>query len=115
MSMSNVQPVGHKLLVRPERIEDTDPALARAKAAGLMLAHVETEREQMAQVKATVVAVGGNAFQEFVQGVGFVRWDGRLPQPGDKIMMAKYAGLVTKEGDEEYRLINDEDVVAIAE
>lgn len=107
MNDSGLQPVEYKVLIKPEAIEETDPMLSRAKSAipGFQLASQVSEREQMAQVKGTLVAVGGNAFEG---------WHDPMPKVGDTVYYAKYAGLnVPGKDGVEYRLANDKDVSAI--
>lgn len=102
---SGIQPVEYKCLTKPYEIEETDEVLKRAKEAGLEIAGVERDREQMAQVIALVVAVGGNAFED---------WRGEKPKPGDRVMMAKYAGLSAVGADgRSYRLCHDKDIAAV--
>lgn len=105
VNTSGLQPVEYKILILPEQAEETDERLKSAKAAGLVLIDKTTEREKMAQVKGRLIAVGGNAF---------VDWIGRVPQVGDIVYFAKYAGYVIKGDDgQEYRLANDKDVSAV--
>ena len=105
MNGSGFQPVEYKVLIAPEEIEETDPEQKRAKAAGLENAGEAKERERMAQIRGRLVAVGGNAFED---------WKGQIPQPGDAIYFAKYAGYVIKGEDGlDYRLANDKDISAI--
>ncbi len=100
VNKSGMWPVEYKILVLPEAIEETSKG-------GIVLAMKTTEREAMAQVRGTLIAVGGNAFED---------WQGRVPQVGDSIWTAKYAGYVVKGVDGlEYRLCNDKDVAAINE
>ena len=55
---------------------------------------------------ATFVAAGGNAFEDW--------HDKRLPKLGDKVLIAKYAGITVKGADgQEYRILNDKDISAI--
>lgn len=105
-----IRPLEYRVLVQPEKIEETDPVYARAKAAGLDIAKQTSEREQMAQVKATILALGGNAFEDW--------GDERLPKVGDTVLIAKYSGFMVP-GDEDEserpRIINDKDVAALIE
>ena len=102
---SGLQPVEYKILILPEQAEETDERLKSAKAAGLVLIDKTTEREKMAQVKGRLVAAGGNAFED---------WSGQVPQVGDVVYFAKYAGYIIKGDDgQEFRLANDKDVSAI--
>ena len=105
MNDSGLQPVEYKILIKPEKVEETDPVLKRAAAAGLVLAHEASERERMAQIKGVLVAAGGNAFQD---------WQEPRPKVGDVVYYAKYAGINVPGADGfEYRLANDKDVSAI--
>jgi co-chaperonin GroES (HSP10) len=98
MNTSGMQPCEYKILIAPEQIEETSQG-------GIILATKTTEREAMAQVKGTLVAVGGNAFED---------WKGMTPEVGDVIWFAKYAGYVVKGDDgKDYRLANDKDCSAI--
>ena len=98
-------PLEFKVLVKPSDAE-VDPALARAKKAGIQLPQDVLERELMAQIVAEFVAAGGNAFEDWK--------DARLPSPGDKVLIAKYAGITVKGADgQEYRMLNDKDISGI--
>lgn len=99
-----VQPVEFKVLVKPSAVE-VDPALARAKAAGIQLPAEVLERELMAQIVATLLAVGGNAFED---------WKPPIPKVGDTVLIAKYSGISVKGSDgEEYRMLHDKDISGI--
>lgn len=94
---SRLQPVEFKILVKPDKVDEMSGPL-------FVPAHVR-DKLQLAEIKSTLIASGGNAFED---------WAGVKPQPGDRVYIAKYAGLYVKgEDGEEYRLCNDKDVVAI--
>jgi co-chaperonin GroES (HSP10) len=102
---SGIQPVEYKCLVKPYHIMDTDEQYKSAKEAGIIIAEQETQKEQYAQVIALLVAVGGNAFED---------WKGRDPVVGDRVMMAKYAGVQVDGMDgRKYRLVSDKDIAAV--
>lgn len=102
---SGIAPVEFKVLIAPEQIEETDERIKSAKSAGIVLVEKTTEREKMAQVKGKLIAIGGNAFED---------WADPKPQVGDTVFYAKYAGYVVPGADGvEYRLANDKDVAAI--
>lgn len=95
---SGMQPVEFKVLIAPEDVEKTT-------ASGIVLATATTEKEKMKQVKGRLIAIGGNAFQD---------WEGKLPEVGDNVYFAKYAGYVIEGVDgKEYRLANDKDIAAV--
>jgi co-chaperonin GroES (HSP10) len=105
LNTSGMQPVEYKILIAPEDVAETDERIKSAKAAGIVMVDKTTDREAMAQVKGTLIAVGGNAFED---------WKGMTPEVGDVIYFAKYAGYVIKGADgKEYRLANDKDCSAI--
>lgn len=88
-------PAMYRIKVKPDPVEE--------KTAGGIIITADTKaREQGATVIGTVVAVGPSAFE----GSGVLT-------PGDRILYAKYGGLVHKEDGIEYRFLNDEDLIAI--
>lgn len=104
---SGITPVEFKVLIHPEEVEDTDPTLKRAKAAGLVMPEREKEREQMAQMYGRLIAVGGNAFED---------WREKIPKVGDRLMFAKYAGAPVEGQDGvKYRIAYDKDIAAVME
>lgn len=105
MNESGLQPVEFKILIRPEEVEETDQVMKAARAAGIEIVHETKQREEMAQIKGVLVAVGGNAFAD---------WNEPKPKVGDRIYFAKYAGINVPGTDgKKYRLTNDKDVSAI--
>lgn len=97
--MTSIKPAGHRVLVKPLPLDEKTKS-------GIILAH--DERKEKAQIRGTVVAVGPNAWKAF---------DGGEPwaSVGDEIWYAQYGGYLVRdpETDEEYRLLNDEDVCAV--
>ena len=95
---SGIIPVEYKVLIKPEKVEDKTKG-------GLYLPDTTKERQQAAQTFGIFIAAGGNAFEEI---------NPPLPQPGDRVCYAKYAGSTVKGVDgEEYQIINDKDVAGI--
>jgi co-chaperonin GroES (HSP10) len=101
-------PVIHRIIVKQEKLEDVDPRYKQARAAGIVIPdHEDNKRAQAGVDKGTVVAIGPTAY------VGF---DTECPlKVGDVIAFARYSGKVVTDPDdnEEYVLLNDEDVVCI--
>lgn len=102
-----IVPCGHRLLVKPLELQDTDPVLKRAREAGIQGLDKEEDRQKGGIDKGVILAIGVNAFKEY----GGDPW----AKVGDQIAYAKYAGkkLVDPETQEEVLVINDEDLVAI--
>lgn len=98
LNTSGILPVEFKVLVLPEETEE------KTKGGIILPGDVKT-RADMAQVKALLVATGGQAFSD---------WKGRVPEVGERVYIAKYAGLVAEGADgKSYRIINDKDCAAI--
>lgn len=103
-----IDPVAHRLVIKPFDITDSDDTYRSAKAAGIVLSGEDKlRREQAAVDRGTVVAVGPTAFRDFGCESSV--------SVGDEIVYAKYAGKEVEdlETKEKFVLINDEDVCAI--
>ena len=91
-----IKPEGAKLLVKPDEVsEKTD--------GGIYLPDSTKDDEKFSTVRGEVVAIG--------PAVDAIFNDGNL-KLGDRITYAKFSGVFIKEGGLEYRLINDDDVLA---
>ena len=99
-------PLGHRLLVKPEKLEDVDPMFAAAKRAGIQLMESDARKEQIAVDTGTVVLIGSTAFKDF----GGEPWC----NIGDKVAYTRYGGKLLKDPEDgiEYIILNDEDLVA---
>ena len=96
---SGFLPLGHRLLVRPDTVE-------KRTAGGLYLPPETTGRDEMAQVKGVVVAVGEGCWRDTTS----TEW----AKPGDRIVFGKYSGLQYDGADAvKYRILNDLDVVGL--
>lgn len=102
-----IVPVLHRILVKPDNIEDKDDTFKRAKEAGIYIHRDEREREQAAVDSGTVIAVGGTAFRDFGT-------DSPI-KAGDQIVYARYGGkaIVDPSTKEKFVALNDEDVIAL--
>ena len=96
-----IKPVLHRVLVKPDKLEE--------KSAGGIIIQYD-KREEAAVEKGTVVLVGSTAYKEFgttAEEQGIV--------PGARVTFAKYSGKVLMDGDTKYLLLNDEDCVGVLE
>lgn len=101
---SGVRPLDNRVLVKPDNVENKT-------AGGIYLPDDHTDKQQMAQIRATLVAAGVNAWAE-----AKVSPDFEAPAPGSRVLIAKYGGIVIDGDDgEKYRIMNDEDITAILE
>lgn len=95
---SGIIPKDHKVLVLPDPSEEKT-------AGGIIIPDAVKDRNKFATMRATLLAVGSNAFADWGDGAGV--------EPGARILMAQYAGARTKGIDgADYILMNDEDVIA---
>lgn len=95
-----IEPVWIRVLLLPDTVEETV-----GESGILFKPRCVIEKEDMTQIRATVIGIGGNAFDEF---------SGRIPQPGEKVLIDKYAGsrMTLKDG-KEYRIVNGGDIIAV--
>jgi len=98
-------PLGHRVLVKPQRIEDIDDAYRSAKAVGIVFQELELKKEQLAVDKGIVIDIGSTAFKDF----GGEPW----ASIGDLVAYARHGGKLIKDpdSDEHYLLLNDEDLI----
>jgi len=96
MNQSGINPVGWRVLIKPQEVLE--------KSSGGIILTTETtkDREQMANTTGVVIAMGDQCFAD-------------EPTPwcevNDKVIFAKYAGLLYKGRDgNAYRLVNDKDI-----
>jgi co-chaperonin GroES (HSP10) len=100
---------GHRVLVKPIKLEEADKAVASAKAAGLLILDKTQRQESTIIDVGTVVQIGPTAFRDF----GGDPWC----KVGDTISYTRHGGKFVKDpdSDEEWLVLNDEDVVMVWE
>jgi co-chaperonin GroES (HSP10) len=95
-----IKPAGHRVLVIPDAVDE--------KSGGLFLPMEVRQRMGDAQIFGTVHSMGMTAFKAFDDGEPWCK-------VGDKVAFAKYGGFIIEDPADKkvYRLLNDEDIVAI--
>ena len=95
---TGIEPVEFRCVVRLDPVEEKT-------VGGIIIPDERRDRGQMAATDATLLAIGGNAFQD---------WNGRKPVAGDRVMISKYAG-ITREADptDLIRVVNDKEILAV--
>ena len=98
MNNSGIQPVGVSILILPDAIE-------QATKSGIVLATAtQLEREQLRQTDGIVIEIGPHAYYD----------EKPRCEVGQRIIMAAYSGMIREGSDDKtYRLIKDNDVIAI--
>lgn len=101
INTSGIEPLDLRVLVFPDTVDE--------KIGSIIVPEQVKERDKYAQIRATVVAVGENAWEEASsRSPGFV-----APKAGDRVIIQKYGG-IDLEGPKDgkmYRLLNDQDIL----
>lgn len=115
MNKSGIHPVGDRVLIKPDSIEEVT-------TGGIIIPGTVGDMHAMAQSIGTLVDVGADAWIHYVEkdreGATVKRQSYSQPfaHPGDRVAFAKYGGLQVEGKDGQvYRLMNDEDITAIVE
>ena len=100
LNTSGLLPVEDKVLLLPDKVSE--------KVGVIHKPQVVQAQEQIAQVRALLVACGGNAFED---------WGEPIPKDGERVMVCKYAGILDIAGadGDTYQLCTDRDITAILE
>lgn len=94
---SGITPVDVKVLVKPDPVEEMTKG-------GVFIPEKAQDKAKYAGTKATLVAIGPNAFQEWGAGKGL--------QVGDRVLFAQYSGARQNGADgDDYIIMNDEDII----
>ena len=105
LNTSGFWPIRDRALVLPDEVKDMT-------AGGIALPQTVIEKQQMRQLKATLIALGGDAFDV----ASPQEWRQPLPKVGDRIYVKVAAGVIHPgEDGKEYRIINDADILGICE
>lgn len=99
-------PLGHRILIKPQTLEDVDDAYKAAKKVGIIINEDHQKLQQAAVDKGVVISLGETAFKDF----GGNPWC----TVGDLVAYARYGGKTIKDTETgiDYLILNDEDVIA---
>lgn len=98
---SGFVPLDLRVVVLPDPVEERS-------AGGIIMPDQIKDQRKWAQTKATLIAVGDNAFREWGSAA--------KPKAGDRVIVAQYAGRTHKGADgKDYTVCNDEDILALLE
>ena len=106
MNRSGYEPLDDKVLV----LIDTH---AEVTSGGISIPAEIVQRQTMAAEHGVVVAIGPAAFRWNDDGTR--AWDGRRPEPGDRVYIERYSGqLLNGRDGRRYRLMSQKCIGAIA-
>lgn len=93
-------PVEYSVLVKHVEVEE------KSEGGIILCTESMKEKEQMAQTRAHLIAVGGNAFKDF---------DGERPEVGDEVIIEKYAGYTVEDSQtkEKFKVCTDKTISLI--
>lgn len=100
---SGLAPLEYNVVIRMDPVEEKT-------ASGLYIPQTKVDRDELSADEGTIVAMSPLAFS-------YADWpkEARLPQVGDRILMAQFDGRIWKRGENTYRLIKDKSVIAVIE
>jgi co-chaperonin GroES (HSP10) len=103
-----IETVLHRILVKADKLEETDKTYVKAKQLGLHIPEMDDRKRAQAGVdKGVVVSIGPTAFRDF---------GAESPiKVGDYVAYARFAGklLTDPATEEDFVILNDEDIVCI--
>lgn len=103
-----LEPAGHRVVIQIEEAEE--------KRGSIYIPKTVQALERQATMKGIVLAIGPTAWQDYGDGRPWCA-------VGDRVVFARYGGVTWREdilnadrlktGELEYRLLNDEDIIAV--
>lgn len=107
--MMQIDPCGHRVLIKQDILAERSDVHRRAKSAGIVLADTtDARREQLSMDTGVVLKIGQTAFKEF----GGDPWC----KVGDRVAFAKHTGKIFRDPNNQnniYLVQNDEDIIAV--
>lgn len=102
---SGLEPVGTKVLILTDQIADVTKG-------NIQLPPGYVEEKNLAVTRGTLVAIGGAGFTDWPNSDR--KWPGAVPAIGQRVCLAKYAGIVVdgKDG-KTYRLCQDTEITGV--
>jgi co-chaperonin GroES (HSP10) len=95
---------GCRILVKPLKLEEQDQVYARAKAARIALPEFTERKEKINVDRGTILQIGKMCHEDYTEGL----------KVGDVIGYTRFGGkYITDTDEQEYLVINDEDVICV--
>ena len=104
-----IEPFLHRVLVKPDDLEETDPTFKAIKAAGLQIPESIKEKERYAITTGIVLEVGKTCFKDYGGDPSWLK-------KGERVIYAKYGGKEIPDPnhkDKKLALLSDEDIVGV--
>ncbi len=100
-----VIPCGHRIIIKPFKLEEVDEVYQRAKLSGLQIVRPNEKREDASVDKGIVLDIGPDCWP-----------DSKEPwcKVGDTVLFAKFAAKLVEDKDgNNVGILNDMDIVAV--
>lgn len=101
MSESGLELVEYNVAILPDAVEQVSPG-------GIII--VTSERNEWEVQEGTLDALSPHAFS-------YAEWpaDARIPEVGDRVLFAKYAGSLIERNGRKVRICKDKDIIAVVQ
>lgn len=101
-----VIPCGHRIIIKPFKLEEVDEVYQRARASGLQIVRPNEKREDASVDKGIVLDIGPDCWPDS---------DKPWCEVGDTVLFAKFAAKLVEDPktNETVGILNDMDVVAV--
>lgn len=102
---------GHRVLVKPDTLQEYDPVFQSARKAGIELVKTTERQEATAVDTGVVIQIGPTAYKDFGGADNWCR-------VGDKVSYTRHGGKFVSDpdnADEKWLVLNDEDIVMVWE
>lgn len=99
----DLKPMEFNVVVELDKIEEKT-------ASGLYLPESKVDRDKLEAEEGTLVAVSPHAFS-------YAEWPAgaRQPRVGDRVLIARFAGITRERGGATFKIVKDKDIIAVVE
>jgi co-chaperonin GroES (HSP10) len=101
-------PIDYRVLVLPDKIDDT-------LGEGILVKAEETKvADRRTATQGVVVKLSKYGYvKRILNSILAILWCAEFPKVGDRVEFSMYSGQFYKEEDVEYRILNDADIIGI--
>jgi len=92
-----IVPILHRIILKLEGVEEVT-------SSGIVIPKEIVQKERKAVEIGKVVAIGETAFKDYGGSDSTIK-------VGDRVLIARYSGKEVLDGDEEFVVVNDEDIL----
>lgn len=103
MTKCDLIPMEFNVVVELDKVEEKT-------AGGIILPSQKVDRDKLEAEEGTLVAVSPHAFT-------YAEWPAgaRMPQVGDRVLIARFAGVLRERDGKSLKIVKDKDIIAVVE